>query len=420
MDTAIADTVAQIFRGGSAVVQNPYPLFAQVREKAPLFRAPVFGPIPDVHVTRYADAYAALRDPHLSSERRLGGISPQIEGDLSADDEAALAASERVNTMSMLTKDPPDHTRLRKLVAKAFTPRVVEQQRPMIQAIVDDLLAQASPQDGVDFIRAVAAPLPAQVIAALLGVPQQDWAKFKQWSDGVISFDRDAILRSARSTAQLDAYFRGMIAARREEPREDMLSALVYARDEQGALTEDEMVVQCIVLLTGGHETTTQVLGSALATLAKQPEVWHELRERPELVPGVVDECLRLESPFQFNNRVAREDIEIAGHTVRKGEFVWLWVAAANRDPRQFNLPDLIDPHRIDGKHLSHLAFGGGIHYCLGAALAQLELRIALTTLTQRYSDFQVLDAPVLWRNNVALRGPMALHVNFGHETRVR
>ena len=150
MDTAIADTVAQIFRGGSAVVQNPYPLFAQVREKAPLFRAPVFGPIPDVHVTRYADAYAALRDPHLSSERRLGGIPPQIEGDLSADDEAALAASERVNTMSMLTKDPLDHTRLRKLVAKAFTPRVVEQQRPMIQAIVDDLLAQASPQDGVD------------------------------------------------------------------------------------------------------------------------------------------------------------------------------------------------------------------------------------------------------------------------------
>ena len=145
--------------------------------------------------------------------------------------------------MSMLTKDPPDHTRLRKLVAKAFTPRVVEQQRPMVQAIVDDLLAQASRQDGVDFIRAVAAPLPAQVIAALLGVPQENWAMFKQWSDGVISFDRDAILRSARSTARLDAYLRDMIAARREEPREDMLSALVRARDEQGDLTEDEMVV---------------------------------------------------------------------------------------------------------------------------------------------------------------------------------
>jgi pimeloyl-[acyl-carrier protein] synthase len=322
IDTAIVETVVQIFRGGSAIVQNPYPFFAQVREKAPLFRAPVFGPVPAVHVTRYADVYAALRDSRLSSKRPLGGIPPQIEGDLSAEDEAALAASERVNTMSMLTKDPPDHTRLRKLVAKAFTPRVVEQQRPMIQAIVDDLLAQASPQDGVDFIRAVAAPLPAQVIAALLGVPQQDWAKFKQWSDGVISFDRDAILRSARSTVQLDAYFRGMIAARREEPREDMLSALVYARDEQGALTEDEMVVQSIVLLTGGHETTTQALGSALATLAKQPEVWHELREHPELVPCVVDECLRLESPFQFNNRVAREDLEIAGQTVRQDEFV--------------------------------------------------------------------------------------------------
>ena len=178
--------------------------------------------------------------------------------------------------------------------------------------------------------------------------------------------------------------------------------------------------MQCIVLLTGGHETTTQALGSALATLAKQPEVWHELREHPELVPGVVDECLRLESPFQFNNRVAREDLEIASQTVRKGEFVWLWVAAANRDPRQFDLPDLIDPHRSGGKHLSHLAFGGGIPYCLGAALAQLELRIALTTLAQRYPAFRVIEAPVRWRDNVALRGPSALHVNFGREMRAR
>jgi cytochrome P450 len=421
VDTAIVETVAQIFRGGSAIVQDPYPFFAQVREKAPLFRASVFGPVPDVHVTRYADVYAALRDPRLSSERPHGGIRPQVEGgDLSAEDEAALAASERVNTMSMLTKDPPDHTRLRKLVAKAFSPRVVEQQRPMVQAIVDDLLARASRQDGVDFIRAVAAPLPAQVIAALLGVPQEDWAKFKQWSDGVISFDPDVILPSARSTARLDAYFRAMIAARREEPRDDLLSALVRARDERGSLTEDEMVVQCVVLLTGGHETTTQALGSALATLAKQPEVWHELREHPELVPGVVDECLRLESPFQFNNRVAREDLEIASQTVRKGEFVWLWVAAANRDPRQFDLPDLIDPHRSGGKHLSHLAFGGGIHYCLGAVLARLELHIALTTLTQRYPAFRVIEAPVRWRDNVALRGPSALHVNFGREMRAR
>ena len=174
------------------------------------------------------------------------------------------------------------------------------------------------------------------------------------------------------------------------------------------------------MLLTGGHETTTQALGSALATLAKQPEVWLELREHPELVPGVVDECLRLESPFQFNNRVAREDLEIAGQAVRKDEFIWLWVAAANRDPRQFGLPDLIDPHRSGGKHLSHLAFGGGIPYCLGAALAQLELRIALTTLAQRYPDFRVIDAPVRWRDNVALRGPSTLHVNFGRETRVR
>jgi cytochrome P450 len=243
MDTAVVDTVARIFRGGDAVVRDPYPLFARVCEEAPLLRAPALGPVPAVHVTRYADVYAAMRDLRLSSERPLGGVPRRDEGDLSPEDRMALAASERVNTMSMLTKDPPDHTRLRKLVARAFTPRIIGQQRSMIQAIVDDLLIQASQRDGVDFMRTVAASLPAQVIAALLGVSQEDWAKFKQWSDGVISFDRDAILRSARSTVRVDAYFRGMISARREEPREDLISALVCACDEQDALTEDEMVV---------------------------------------------------------------------------------------------------------------------------------------------------------------------------------
>ncbi len=423
METAIADTVAEVFRGGPDVVRDPYPLFARVREHLPLLRAPAVGPFPAVHLARYKDVHAALRDGRLSSERPHGGAVPDLEDDATPEDREALAVNMRVGTLSMLTKDPPEHTRLRKLVTKAFTPRIVGQQGPMVQAIVDDLIAgakrKAERQDGVDFMRAVAAPLPALVIAALLGVPQEDWEKFKAWSDNAMTFDPEAIRRGLHNPLRLDRYLRDLISQRRAEPRDDLITALVHARDEDDALTEDEVIAQCTVILVGGYETTTVALGSALALLQKQPELWDAMRAQPELVSTVVEECVRLESPFQFNTRVAKEDLEIGGEAVRAGEFVWMWVAAANRDPRRFPNPDIIDPHRADGKHLAHLAFGGGVHYGLGAALARLEMRIALTTLAQRYPDFRVLDDQVRWRDNIALRGPSAVQVRFGHEAHV-
>jgi cytochrome P450 len=421
MGTAIADTVAEVFRGAPDVVRDPYPFFARVREHAPLLRAPAVGSFPAVHLARHEHVHAALRDGHLSSERLHGGAVPELEDDATPEDREAQAVNLRVGTLSMLTRDPPDHTRLRKLVTKAFTPRIVGQQEPMVQALVDDLLAgakrEAERQDGVDFMRAVAAPLPALVIAALLGVPQPDWEKFKAWSDNAITFNPEAGRRVLHNQLRLDRYLRDLISQRRAAPRDDLITALVRARDEDDALTEDELLAQCMVILVGGHETTTAALGSALALLQKQPELWDAMRAQPELVLAVVEECVRLESPFQFNTRVAKEDLEIGGEAVRAGEFVWMWVAAANRDPRRFANPDVIDPHRADGKHLAHLAFGGGVHYCLGAALARLEMRIALTTLAQRYPDFRVLDDRVRWRDNIALRGPSAVYVRFGHET---
>jgi cytochrome P450 len=417
---AIADTVAEVFRGEPDVARDPYPLFARVREHAPLLRAPAIGPFPAVHLARYEDVHSALRDGRLSSERPHGGAVPDLEDDATPEDREAQAVNLRVGTLSMLTKDPPDHTRLRKPVTKAFTPRIVGQQEPMVQALVDDLLAgakrEAEREGGVDFMRAVAVPLPALVIAVLLGVPQEDWEKFKAWSDNAITFDPEAGRRGLHNSLRLDRYLRDLISQRRAEPRDDLITALVRARDEDDALTEDELIAQCTVILVGGHETTTVALGSALALLKKQPELWEAMRAQPELVPAVVEECVRLESPFQFNTRVAKEDLEIGGEAVRAGETVWMWVAAANRDPRRFPDPDIIDPHRADGTHLAHLAFGGGVHYCLGAALARLEMRIALATLAQRYPDFRMLDDRVRWRDNIALRGPSALRVRFGHE----
>lgn len=413
--TTVSETIAHVFRGGRDVVQNPYPLFAAVREAGALHRAPALGPFPAAHVTRYDDLYQALRDQRFSSERALGEVAiPGGAEPPTPEDGAALAASMRTLTLSMLTKDPPDHTRLRKLVAKAFTPRIVGRQAGMIQSIIDDLLSEAERHDTVDFMQALATPLPALVIAALMGVPQEDWPKFKSWSDGGITFDPSAFWERTRKSAQLDAYFRDLIQRRSKEPGEDLISALIRARDEADALTEDEMVAQCQVILTAGHETTTVALGSAMALLAKQPEVWALMREQPEVVPTVVEECLRLESPFQFNARIAKQDMEVAGEPIRAGEYVWFWVAGANRDPRQFANPDQIDPYRDESRHLSHLAFGGGIHYCLGAALAQLEMRLALTTLTQRYPNATVVEQEPQWRDNIALRGLESLAIRLG------
>jgi cytochrome P450 len=302
--------------------------------------------------------------------------------------------------------DAPDHTRLRRLSLNAFTPRVVEAMRADIQSIVDDLLdAAVAKGDGqFDLMAGLAAPLPAIVIARLLGIPPHDWAQFKQWSDGIIGFNTTQA--KIDGFYELGQYLRARIAERRRDPQQDLMSGLIAARDQDDALSEDELVGQCVILLVGGHETTTYALGNGAYRLLADRPLWDRLPQVP--ISGVVEELLRYDSPFQALARRASVALDLDGHEIATGDTVWLWIAAANHDPAQFSAPGVIDVNRAENRHLS---FGLGPHYCLGAALARLELQVGLGTLRRRFPELQLADETIEWRRDGAIRGPRSLAV---------
>jgi cytochrome P450 len=311
-----------------------------------------------------------------------------------------------MQAQTMLTLDAPDHTRLRRLSLKAFTPRVIEAMRDDIAAVVTSLLddASASPDARFDFMGALAAPLPAMVIAQLLGIPPQDWAQFKRWSDGLIGFN--ITQEKIDNFYELGQYLGARISERRQDPQDDLISGLVAAREQHDLLSEDELIGQCVILLVGGHERTTYALGNAAYRLLVDRDSWHRL---PELsIETATEELLRHDSPFQALSRRAKEAVDIAGETIGAGETIWLWIAAANHDPAQFASPDLIDLSRQENRHLS---FGLGPHYCLGAALARIELQIALSTVRERFPALRLESETVDLKRDGAIRGPQSLLV---------
>jgi unspecific monooxygenase len=312
---------------------------------------------------------------------------------------------------SFLTMDPPDHTRLRRLVSKAFTARLIERLRPRIEQVVQELLADASGE--VDLIRALAYPLPVILISELLGVPAQDRDRFKGWSDALArGLDPDFLLPAAdiaeRDQARLEfaAYFQELSALRRSDPRDDLLSALVAVSDGGDALTEQELLATCILLLVAGHETTVNLIGNGALALLRHPDQLAWLRTHPEAVPAAIEELLRYDPPVQLTLRTALQDTELAGATIKRGELVLLLTGAANRDPTVFEDPDRLDLQRAASGHLS---FGLGIHFCLGAPLARLEGEIALAALLRR--DITLADGDLAYRDNLVLRGLARLPV---------
>jgi cytochrome P450 len=310
-------------------------------------------------------------------------------------------------THSLLMVDPPDHTRLRNLVTRAFTPRRIERLRGRIQTMTDDLLDAAEARGDFDFIRDLAYPLPVMVIAELLGAPTGDRERFKRWSDD-IAVILDPITTDVPMT-QVDAsygeaaaYLRRLFAARREEPRDDLISALVAAEADGDRLSEIELVAICMLLLGAGHETTTNLLGNGVLALLRHPEQRERLQAEPGLVEDAVEELLRYDSPVQITDRVATEDLELHGHRIRSGQVVGLILGAANRDPDQFSDPDCLDLGRTDNRHL---AFGHGIHFCLGAALARLEAQIVLRTFLDRFPRFTGDPNQTDYKRSMVLRG---------------
>ena len=376
------------------MAQDPYPFYAALRERDPVHRSRL---VNAWVFTRHADIDAILRDHRrFSNDPRKGTLSRRQRANLPTEDE-----------FTMLFLDPPDHKRLRALVNKAFTPKVVNALEPHIRSLLGALLDDVDDPAGFDLMQAVAQPLPVIVIAEMLGIPAEDRAQFKVWSDQRARVLEPAIEPRERAVAEtasraLDAYFRPIIKERREAPQDDIVSALAQAEEEGDRLTERETLNMLRLLLIAGNETTTNLIGNGILALLRHPDQLQRLRDDPSLIPAAVDELLRFDSPVQTDFRRVLEDCEVSGIPLRKRENMILLLGAANRDPDVFENPDRLDVGRDDR---SHLSFGRGIHHCIGAPLARLEGRIVLETLLERFSSIGLLDERPRFRNSIVLRG---------------
>lgn len=398
-----ARRVGQVDFGSEAFLADPYPAYQWLREEAPVYWMPFASGYGGMWlVSRYDNVVDTLREPLLSKD--FSRFAP---------DEALTPFNH-----AMLFRDPPDHTRLRGLVNLAFTPRHVEQLKPRIAALVDDLLAAMAGRQEVDFIADFALPLPVAVIAELLGVPREHGPQFSAWSQAIIAasdgsrINEALIVASQEAEAALGAYLTDLIAERRQRPQKDMISDLIRARDGANSLSEKELLGTCILLLVAGHETTVNLLGNGLLTLLRHPQQMALLRDNPDLAPTAVEEMLRYESPVQrATQRFAMAPLEIGGQEIEAGQQVSALLGAANRDVSRFSDPERFDIRR---KRNRHLAFGFGIHFCLGAPLARVEAALAFPRLLQRFPDLSLLDEAPQWRANTFMRGLRKLRLAIG------
>lgn len=390
---------------GDLMRDDPYPLYRQMREEAP------------VHwdgwawnLTRHADVMLAFTDPRFSSDRF--GTPDWLEPGYARE----VRPLYDVTNLFILFMDPPDHSRLRGLVAQAFSAKMVEATRPKIQTAVDALLERVAPSGEMDIIADLANPLPGIVIAEMLGVPKEDQPRFKRWANDYARFlgtlgDHQELRDAAnRAVIELSDYIREIAARRRSEPRDDLITALVQAEEQGERLTHDELVATCFLLLFAGNETTTNLIGNGILTLLRRPDALRDLREQPTLLRTAIEEFLRWESPVQFTDRAVTEDIEIGGQRILAGQSVRTILGAANRDPAQFDHPETLDLGRRPNRHIG---FAHGIHFCLGAPLARAEGQIAIHTLVQRFPELAAATDRVEWLRNHVFRGLKALPVTF-------
>ncbi|MGF1503889.1 MAG: cytochrome P450 [Anaerolineae bacterium] len=378
--------------------QDPHSVYHQIRANEPVYRA--IGPVSGNtfwFITRYADCVAALKDARLT--RSWLKIASET------DREAALQSPEAALGHHMLNVDPPEHTRLRRLVHKAFTPRMIAQMRDDIETIANDLIDRMDPT--TDLISAYAFPVPVTVIAELLGIPVEDQDEFGVWSKTLI-YEGDQMKRAV-AAMEMIRYFRVLFEQRKAEPRDDLISALVAVEEEGDQLTMEELLSMVFLLLAAGHETTVNLIGNGVITLLDHPDQLERLRAEPERWPDAIEEILRYQGPVENTlSRWALEDIPWDGVTIRRGDTVMVSVMAANRAPAVFQEPDRFDITREPNKHI---AFGNGIHYCLGAPLARLEGTIALQTLFERLPDLRITADELTWNPQIIFRGVGTLPV---------
>jgi len=395
-----------------ALLANPYPFYAMLRQSNPVLRLPL--PVETGAgvwlLSRHAEVDLALRDRRFSVDRMRADaarLNRERIPDLFLSGPGALRP--------MLVMDPPDHTRVRGLVSKAFTPRRVAALEGRVRKLVGELLDEAlSHGPELDVIRDLGEPLPAIVIAELLGLPPEDHRAFKQWSTAMIETVPQVPLGVAHDLPEkvevILRYLRGAIAERRRAPGDDLISGMIEAQEERDALSDQELLATSFLLLVAGHETTTNLIGNGSLALLRSPDPLARLRAEPGLMENAVEELLRYDSPVQATVRVTTEDVELGGQLVPANALVICGIGAANRDPAVHPEPDRLDLARTDIRHLS---FGLGAHFCLGAALARLEGRAAFEALLERCPDLRLArpEAPLEYRANFVLRGLKSLPV---------
>lgn len=396
-------------------VQDPYSVYAQFGTEGSAHQVvmppgvPLCGGQPVWIITGYEAVRSALADPRLSTDlKRTEKLFAQNVPDRNKRGGYSSAIASH-----MLHSDPPDHTRLRKLVSKAFTSRAIGEFRPRIEQITDELIAAFPDDDTVDLLDVFAFPLPMRVICLLLGVPIEEQENFKSWSHSLVSGDSPEA--AATAAAAVIEYLGELIERKRRVPTDDLLSALISARDVDDRLTETELVSTAYLLLTAGHETTLNTLGNGTLHLMRNLDQWEALRGDRSLLPGAIEEFLRVESPLKHATfRCATEAVRIGDTEIPAGGFVLVALASANRDPRRFG-----DPHALDIRRptAGHVAFGHGIHHCLGASLARMEVHVAFGALLDAFPAMRLAVEPedLAWRNSTIIRGLRSLPVRLNH-----
>jgi cytochrome P450 len=391
------------------ILQDPYPTYARLHEEGPLHYVDVGSKWAVWSVFSHAECSSIAKDPRLSAKRAKQMLLP-----LPLSRQSEFSELSRMLSLWLIFMDPPEHTRLRKLLNKGFSAAAVEGLRPQAEAIVDQMLKPLEHGSEVELMSEFANPMPVRIISELLGVPQALHGTFVNASRAIAVFrgNPNRTVEEARAAQdaliELTEFFRKTVAERRRNKGTDLISLLIDIEEEGEVLTEEELYAQCIALLFAGHETTRNLIGNGMYTLLQHPQETAELRERPEMIRSAVEELLRYESPVQFTARVLKEDVEVCGQQIRKGWTVLCMLGAANRDPKQFKEPNQLDLKRLNNQHL---AFSAGLHFCIGAQLARLEGQIALLNLVQRFPEMKLTGPRPEWASTFGFRGLKSLPV---------
>lgn len=388
---------------------NPHPLYHMLRYSEPVHYSKVLNAWV---LTRYDDVIAALKDPRLSNAMRRAVGTAQLSAEL----RKKMEPIDRFLLLWVLNLDDPEHHRLRVLLSKAFTPKVMDSMRPKIEQIADELINAVQNEGKMDFVAQMAHPLPVRVIADLFGVPDSDRDLLQQWSKHISTFfevgpAKPEVLDNMNlSVTEMTDYLRGVVNENRKNPKDNVLGMLIRAEEQGEVLTEDQLLATCIMILFAGHDSTVNLIGSGMLSLLTHPEQMSRFMTDPSLVRTAIDEFLRFESPVMRHDRVAKEDINLHGHLITRGQRVVLGLGAANRDPARYPNPDVLDIGRQGNRHLT---FGYGPHGCLGGALACTQAEVALQMTIHRLPGLRLGYPAPRWREHFNFRGLRTLHVEF-------